>query len=165
MGLQAPQQADHHDEQHKEKNPGTRERLGLRDVGGGWLGSHGWNTRNGGRWLGHSRLYPAELLLLLKAVLAVRGAVLLPAAMMAPGIAEGRLVALCGVSWIEDFAYHLVCPQASRDRPKVAAFRDGLLETSRKKPPSSGGRKTASTTVAGSASLPPQRRRAASNRP
>jgi LysR family glycine cleavage system transcriptional activator len=106
--------------------------------------------------------------LLLKAVLAGQGAALLPAAMMAPEIAEGRLVALCGASWIEDFAYHLVCPQSSSQRPKVAAFRDWLLEAVRKKPVSSGRRKTASPTVEGPAPVPPRRaglRRAASRNP
>lgn len=90
--------------------------------------------------------------LLLKAVLAGQGAALLPAAMMAPDIAEGRLVALSRASWLEDFAYYLVCPEAGRDRPKVSAFRDWLLETaqeSRARPSSSGSRKRASPTVAG----------------
>jgi len=98
--------------------------------------------------------------LLLKAVLAGQGAALLPAAMMASEIAEGRLVALSGATWLEDFAYYLVCPEVSRDRPKVAAFRDWMLEAARKKRPASGRRKTVSPTVAGSSSTPPPRRRA-----
>ena len=61
--------------------------------------------------------------LLLKAVLAGQGAALLPAAVVAEDLAEGRLVQLSDLSWLEDFAYYLVCPEGSRDRPKIAAFR------------------------------------------
>ena len=71
--------------------------------------------------------------LLLQAVLAGQGAALLPAAMMAPEIAQGRLVQLSKATWLEDFAYYLVCPEGSRDRPKVAAFRDWLLGAVRQK--------------------------------
>lgn len=61
--------------------------------------------------------------LLLKAVLAGQGAGLLPAALVADDIAEGRLVQLSDVTWLEDFAYYLVYPEDSHNRPKVAAFR------------------------------------------
>jgi LysR family glycine cleavage system transcriptional activator len=98
--------------------------------------------------------------LLLQAALAGQGAALLPAAMMAPEIAQGRLVQLSKVTWLEDFAYYLVCPEGSRDRPKVAAFRDWLLGAVRQKSASSGSRKRASSTVAGQAVPPPLRRRA-----
>jgi LysR family glycine cleavage system transcriptional activator len=98
--------------------------------------------------------------LLLQAVLAGQGAALLPAAMMAPEIARGRLVQLSKATWLEDFAYYLVCPEGSRDRPKVAAFRDWLLGAVRQKSASSGSRKRASSTVAGQAVAPPPRRRA-----
>ncbi|MGJ7498755.1 transcriptional regulator GcvA [Variovorax sp. ZT5P49] len=98
--------------------------------------------------------------LLLQAVLAGQGAALLPAAMMAPEIEQGRLVQLSKVTWLEDFAYYLACPEGSRDRPKVAAFRDWLLGAVRQKSASSGSRKRASSTVAGQAVAPPPRRRA-----
>jgi LysR family glycine cleavage system transcriptional activator len=65
--------------------------------------------------------------LLLKAVLAGQGAGLLPAAMVALEIAEGRLVKLADVVLLDDFAYYLVYPEASRERPKVAAFRAWIL--------------------------------------
>lgn len=65
--------------------------------------------------------------LLLKAVLAGQGAGLLPAAMVALDIAEGRLVKLAGVVLLEDFAYYLVYPVANHERPKVAAFRTWIL--------------------------------------
>jgi LysR family glycine cleavage system transcriptional activator len=98
--------------------------------------------------------------LLLQAVLAGQGAALLPAAMMVPEIEQGRLVQLSKATWLEDFAYYLVCPEGSRDRPKVAAFRDWLLGAVRQKGASSGSRKRASSTVAGQAVAPPPRRRA-----
>ncbi|WP_158816265.1 transcriptional regulator GcvA [Methylocapsa sp. S129] len=65
--------------------------------------------------------------LLLKAVLAGQGAGLLPAAMTALDLAEGRLVKLAEIVWPEAFAYYLVYPEASRERPKVAAFRTWIL--------------------------------------
>jgi LysR family glycine cleavage system transcriptional activator len=64
---------------------------------------------------------------LLKAVLAGQGAGLLPAALVASDVAEGRLVRLADVAWIEDFAYYLVYPQASHNRPKIAAFRSWIV--------------------------------------
>ena len=66
--------------------------------------------------------------LLLKAVLAGQGAGLLPAAMVALDVAEGRLVKLADVVLLDDFAYYLVYPEASRERPKVAAFRTWILD-------------------------------------
>jgi LysR family glycine cleavage system transcriptional activator len=72
--------------------------------------------------------------LLLKAVLAGQGAGLLPAAMVALELAEGRLVKLAAVVLLDDFAYYLVYPEANRDRAKVAAFRTWILSAA------SGGR-------------------------
>jgi LysR family glycine cleavage system transcriptional activator len=65
--------------------------------------------------------------LLLKAVLAGQGAGLLPAAMVAPELADGRLVRLADVVLLDEFAYYLVCPEASHQRSKVAAFRTWIL--------------------------------------
>jgi LysR family glycine cleavage system transcriptional activator len=65
--------------------------------------------------------------LLLQAVLAGQGAGLLPAAMVAPEVASGRLVRLPGITWLEAFAYYLVYPLAALDRPKVTAFRRWIL--------------------------------------
>ncbi|RCS22636.1 transcriptional regulator GcvA [Phyllobacterium salinisoli] len=65
--------------------------------------------------------------LLLKAVLAGQGAGLLPAAMVASELAEGRLVKLADVLMLEDFAYYLVYPERFRDRPKITAFRQWIL--------------------------------------
>jgi LysR family glycine cleavage system transcriptional activator len=66
--------------------------------------------------------------LLLQAVLAGQGAGLLPAAMVARDLAEGRLVKLADIALLEAFAYYLVYPEASRERPKVAAFRRWILD-------------------------------------
>jgi LysR family transcriptional regulator, glycine cleavage system transcriptional activator len=65
--------------------------------------------------------------LLLKAVLAGQGAGLLPAAMVALELAQGRLVSLGDASRLEDFAYYLVYPDDRREPAKVAAFRDWIL--------------------------------------
>ena len=66
--------------------------------------------------------------LLLQAVLAGQGVGLLPAAMVAPEVAAGRLVRLAEIAWLEAFAYYLVYPPAALARPKVAAFRDWILD-------------------------------------
>lgn len=65
--------------------------------------------------------------LLMKAVLAGQGAGLLPAALVAPDLAHGRLVKLADVALIEDFAYYLVYPEASHNRAKIVAFRTWIL--------------------------------------
>ena len=65
--------------------------------------------------------------LLLKSVLDGQGAGLLPAALVARDVAEGRLVKLADVTWLESFAYYLVYPERSRERPKLAAFRQWIL--------------------------------------
>jgi LysR family glycine cleavage system transcriptional activator len=66
--------------------------------------------------------------LLLQAVLSGQGAGLLPAAMVARELAEGRLVKLADIALLEDFAYYLVYPEASHVRPKIAAFRSWILD-------------------------------------
>ncbi|KRE92516.1 LysR family transcriptional regulator [Frateuria sp. Soil773] len=69
--------------------------------------------------------------LLLQAVLAGQGAGLLPLALVATELAQGRLVKLADPLWLEQLAYYLVYPESSRDRPKVAAFRAWMLEAVR----------------------------------
>jgi hypothetical protein len=46
-------------------------------------------------------------------------------------IADGRLVRLADVAWLEDCVYYLVYPEASHGRPKVAAFRTWILGAAR----------------------------------
>jgi LysR family glycine cleavage system transcriptional activator len=65
--------------------------------------------------------------LLLEAVLAGQGAGLLPAALVAPLLAEGRLATLANAVLLNDFAYYLVYPESSRERPNVATFRAWIL--------------------------------------
>ena len=65
--------------------------------------------------------------LLLQAVLAGQGAGLLPAAMVALDLAQGRLVKLANVTLLEAFAYYLVYPEDSHERSKIAAFRTWIL--------------------------------------
>jgi len=72
--------------------------------------------------------------LLLQAVLAGQGAGLLPAAMVALDLEKGRLVKLSDVAWPEAFAYYLVYPEVSHERPKVAAFRTWILTAARAHP-------------------------------
>lgn len=67
--------------------------------------------------------------LLLQAVLTGQGVGLLPAAMVAPELAEGRLVKVAEVTLLEDFAYYLVYPEARQERPKVSAFRNWILDS------------------------------------
>ncbi|MGE6785409.1 transcriptional regulator GcvA [Ensifer adhaerens] len=69
--------------------------------------------------------------LLQQAVLAGLGAGLLPAAMVAPEIEAGRLVQLASETHIEAFAYYLVYPEAKAEQPKIAAFREWVLEAAR----------------------------------
>jgi LysR family glycine cleavage system transcriptional activator len=61
-------------------------------------------------------------------VLAGHGAGLLPAAIVALDIAEGRLVKLADAALLEDVAYYLVYPEANATRPKVVAFRQWILD-------------------------------------
>ena len=70
-----------------------------------------------------------DLGLVLKAVLAGQGAGLVPAAMAALDLAEGRLVKLADVIRPSALAYYLVYPEESHELPKVAAFRTWILGT------------------------------------
>jgi LysR family glycine cleavage system transcriptional activator len=66
--------------------------------------------------------------LLLKAVLSGQGAGLLPAAMIATELEEGRLIRLADTALLDEFAYYLVYPEASQNRLKIAAFRSWILK-------------------------------------
>ncbi|WP_210338383.1 transcriptional regulator GcvA [Bradyrhizobium genosp. L] len=66
--------------------------------------------------------------LLLKAVLSGQGAGLLPAAMVEQELRSGRLVQLLDTVHMEEFAYYLVCPDNRQGLPKIAAFREWMLE-------------------------------------
>lgn len=72
--------------------------------------------------------------LLLQGVIAGLGAGLLPAAMVAPDIEAGRLLQLAEETHIEAFAYYLVYPEANAAQPKIAAFREWVLDAIRTDP-------------------------------
>ncbi|WP_343228888.1 LysR substrate-binding domain-containing protein [Rhizobium redzepovicii] len=65
--------------------------------------------------------------LLLSAVIAGQGAGLLPAAMVALDVNEGRLVKLAKPTHMETFAYYLVYPEEKHSNLKVSALRDWIL--------------------------------------
>jgi LysR family glycine cleavage system transcriptional activator len=67
--------------------------------------------------------------LLLNAVIAGQGAGLLPAAMVAFDVEEGRLVRLAKATHMESFAYYLVYPETNHGRPKISAFKDWILSS------------------------------------
>jgi LysR family glycine cleavage system transcriptional activator len=85
--------------------------------------------------------------LLLKAVLAGQGAGLLPAAMVAAELAEGRLVGLAAPLGLDDFAYYLVYPAGSEAQPKIAAFRAWILAAAEVSPAPSAHERSALTTT------------------
>ncbi len=64
--------------------------------------------------------------LLLKAVVTGQGAGLLPTAMIAGELDTGQLIRLADAAYMEAFAYYLVCPESSQERPKIAAFRNWI---------------------------------------
>ncbi len=65
--------------------------------------------------------------LLLKAVLAGQGAGLLPAALVEDELRDGRLIQLFPPARMEEFAYYLVSPDNRQQQPKIAAFRNWIL--------------------------------------
>lgn len=65
--------------------------------------------------------------LLLQAVLEGHGVGLLPAALVAPQLADGQLVQLTSSALLDEFAYYLVYPDGRQKRPKIADFRAWIL--------------------------------------
>jgi LysR family glycine cleavage system transcriptional activator len=82
--------------------------------------------------------------LLMNAVLAGHGVGLLPAAMVASDIAQGLLVRLADGVRMEEFAYYLVYPEPSHERPNVTAFREWILDAASADSTTRGGPGTAS---------------------
>jgi LysR family glycine cleavage system transcriptional activator len=52
--------------------------------------------------------------------------------LLGPDLAAGKLVAPFDVAVEAGYAYYLVCPRATADRPQVARFREWLLEEARR---------------------------------
>ncbi|MFQ5985343.1 MAG: transcriptional regulator GcvA [Alphaproteobacteria bacterium] len=69
--------------------------------------------------------------LVLQAAVEGQGVALTHSALAAADLAAGRLVKPFDISLPTDFAYYVVCPEASAERPKVAAFREWLLAEAR----------------------------------
>ncbi len=66
---------------------------------------------------------------LLQAAAAGEGVALGRSALAADDLAAGRLVKPFDISLPIEYAYYVVAPESSWDRPKVAAFRDWVIET------------------------------------
>ena len=66
--------------------------------------------------------------LVLQAAVEGQGVALGRSALAAADLAAGRLVRPFGISLEAEFAYYLVCPQATVDHPKIASFRTWLFE-------------------------------------
>jgi len=76
--------------------------------------------------------------LVLEAAAAGRGVALALSTVAAADLAAGRLVRPCAVSVPTPFAYYVVCPQATAERPKVAAFRRWLHAEAAREPAGPG---------------------------
>ncbi len=66
--------------------------------------------------------------------LARQGVALARSVLSATDLAAGRLVKPFDVSLPARWAYYFVCPVATRDNPRIAAFRDWLLAEARLTP-------------------------------
>ncbi|MFQ5959103.1 MAG: LysR substrate-binding domain-containing protein, partial [Alphaproteobacteria bacterium] len=56
-----------------------------------------------------------------------QGVALARSALAAADLAAGRLVKPFDVSLPAEYAYYVVCPEATAERPKIAAFREWLF--------------------------------------
>jgi LysR family glycine cleavage system transcriptional activator len=65
--------------------------------------------------------------LVLQAAVEGQGVALGRSALAAADLAAGRLAQPFDISLPATFAYYLVCPEATAERPKIVAFRDWLL--------------------------------------
>jgi LysR family transcriptional regulator, glycine cleavage system transcriptional activator len=68
-----------------------------------------------------------------------QGVALARRVLAAGDLAAGRLIQPFDVSIPHDLAYYLVCPEATADQPKIAAFRSWLLAESRGQAPQVDG--------------------------
>ena len=74
--------------------------------------------------------------MLIQAAVAGQGVALARGALAADDLASGRLVRPFDFNLPAEFAYYIVCPEATADQPKVVAFREWLLQEGAR---SSGG--------------------------
>jgi LysR family glycine cleavage system transcriptional activator len=68
---------------------------------------------------------------MMRAAASDQGVALVTETLARPELDSGSLIRVLNVAWPQEFAYWLVCPRSSADQPKVAAFRDWLLEEGR----------------------------------
>jgi LysR family transcriptional regulator, glycine cleavage system transcriptional activator len=66
--------------------------------------------------------------LVIQAAVAAEGVALGRSVLVADDLAAGRLIKPFDISLPAEFAYYVVCPEADAKRPKVAAFREWLLD-------------------------------------
>ncbi len=66
--------------------------------------------------------------MLIEAAATGQGVALARGALAADDLASGRLVRPFEIKVPAEYAYYVVCPEATADQPKVAAFRDWLLK-------------------------------------
>jgi LysR family glycine cleavage system transcriptional activator len=72
-----------------------------------------------------------DQMLLIHAAASNQGIALVTEALARAELDRGNLVLALDVVWPQEFAYWLVYPRAAADEPKVAAFRDWLLDEGR----------------------------------
>jgi LysR family glycine cleavage system transcriptional activator len=70
--------------------------------------------------------------MVIQAAVEGQGVALGRSALAAADLDAGRLVRPLDISLPVEFAYYVVCPEATADRPKIAAFRDWVLAEGRK---------------------------------
>ena len=69
--------------------------------------------------------------MLIQAAMAAQGVALARGVLAADELAAGRLVRPFTLSLSTEYAYYLVCPVNTAEQPKIAAFRDWLLDEAR----------------------------------
>ncbi len=72
--------------------------------------------------------------MLIQAAMAAQGVALARGVVAADELAAGRLVRPFTLSLSTAYAYYLVCPVNTAEQPKIAAFRDWLLDEARSEP-------------------------------
>jgi LysR family glycine cleavage system transcriptional activator len=72
--------------------------------------------------------------MLIQAAMAAQGVALARGVLAADELAAGRLVRPFTLSLSTEYAYYLVCPVNTAEQPKIAAFRDWLLDEARSEP-------------------------------
>ncbi len=72
--------------------------------------------------------YYTDSAMVLQAAVEGQGVALARGALAADDLAAGRLVRPFDITLPSEYAYYVVCPRPSADRPKIAVFRDWLLE-------------------------------------